>query len=174
MNRRTMMLLFDEFVYIDTDRTNIQSVTGNLREVSGQNLIIPHWDGNLVKEVVRQTLATLTRDIDEHLRDQTLTVEVLNGTAINGLAGRTAEMLRSFGYDVISIANADRNNYENTLIIHRSGDENMVSDFAGVIRCTNIQEDFSLYEEDALSREYKADLTLVIGRNFNGRFVTGN
>jgi anionic cell wall polymer biosynthesis LytR-Cps2A-Psr (LCP) family protein len=174
MNRRTMMLLFDEFVFIDTDRTNIQSVTGNLREVSGQMLIIPHWDGNLVKEVVRQTLATLTRDIDEHLRDQTLTVEVLNGTAVNGLAGRTAEMLRSFGYDVISIGNADRNNYENTLIIHRSGDENMVRDFAGVIRCSNIQQDFALYEEDNLSREYKADLTLLIGRNFNGRFVAEN
>jgi anionic cell wall polymer biosynthesis LytR-Cps2A-Psr (LCP) family protein len=174
MNRRTMMLLFDEFVFIDTDRTNIQSVTGNLREVSGQMLIIPHWDGNLVKEVVRQTLATLTRDIDEHLRDQTLTVEVLNGTAINGLAGRTAEMLRSFGYDVISIGNADRNNYENTTVIHRSTDENMVRDFAGVIRCTNIQQDFASYEEDDQSREYKADLTLLIGRNFNGRFVEGN
>jgi anionic cell wall polymer biosynthesis LytR-Cps2A-Psr (LCP) family protein len=174
MNRRTMMLLFDEFVYIDTDRTNIQSVTGNLREVSGQMLIIPHWDGNLVKEVVRQTLATLTRDIDEHLREQTLTVEVLNGTAINGLAGRTAEMPRSFGYDVISIGNADRNNYESTVVIHRSGDENMVRDFAGVIRCDNIQQDLSLYEDDDQSREYKADLTLLIGRNFNGRFVEEN
>ena len=174
MNRRTMVLLFDEFIFIDTDRTNVQSVTGNLREVSGQNLIIPHWDGNLVKEVVRQTLATLTRDIDEHLRDQTLTVEVLNGTAINGLAGRTAEMLRSFGYDVISIGNADRNNYESTAVIHRSGDENMVRDFAGVIRCTNIQQDFAFYDEDDQSREYKADLTLLIGRNFNGRFVEGN
>jgi anionic cell wall polymer biosynthesis LytR-Cps2A-Psr (LCP) family protein len=174
MNRRTMMLLFDEFIFIDTDRTNIQSVTGNLREVSGQMLIIPYWDGNLVKEVVRQTLATLTRDIDEHMREQTLTVEVLNGTAVNGLAGRTAEMLRSFGYDVISIANADRNNYESTVVIHRSADENLVKDFAGVIRCTNIQEDFAFYEEDDQSREYKADLTLLIGRNFNGRFVEGN
>jgi anionic cell wall polymer biosynthesis LytR-Cps2A-Psr (LCP) family protein len=174
MNRRTMMLLFDEFVFIDTDRTNIQSVTGNLREVSGQMLIIPHWDGNLVKEVVRQTLATLTRDIDEHMRDQTLTVEVLNGTVINGLAGRTAEMLRSFGYDVISIGNADRNNYESTVVIHRSGDENLVRDFAGVIRCTNILQDFAFYEEDDQSREYKADLTLLIGRNFNGRFVAEN
>jgi len=174
MNRRTMTQLFDEFVFIDTDRTNIQSVTGNLREVSGQMLIIPHWDGNLVKEVIRQTLATLTRDVREQVREFTLTVEVLNGTAVNGLAGRTAEMLRSFGYDVISIGNADRNNYEETVIIYRAADEKMVRDFAGIIRCNNIQQEFTQYVEDDQSREYRADLTLLIGRDFNGRYVTGN
>jgi len=176
MNRRTMMLLFDEFVYIDTDRINIQSVGGTLREVSGQMLIIPHWDGNLVKEVTRQTLATLTRDIDEHLREQTLTIEVLNGTDINGLAGRTAEMLRTFGYDIISIGNADSNNYESTIVYHRSGDERLVKTFADVIRCSNIEQVFTSYsggEEEAII-EYKADITLLIGRNFNGRYVTGN
>jgi anionic cell wall polymer biosynthesis LytR-Cps2A-Psr (LCP) family protein len=174
MTRRTMTQLFDEFVFIDTDRTNIQSVTGNLREVSGQTLIIPLWDGNLVKEVIRQTLATLTRDVRDQVREYTLTVEVLNGTAVNGLAGRTAEMLRSFGYDVISTGNADSNNYEDTAVIYRSADERMVKDFADIIRCSNIQHEYTQYEEDDQSREYRADLTLLIGRNFNGRYVTGN
>jgi anionic cell wall polymer biosynthesis LytR-Cps2A-Psr (LCP) family protein len=174
MTRRTMIQLFDEFVFIDTDRTNIQSVTGNLREVSGQMLIIPHWDGTLVKEVIRQTLATLTRDVRDQVREYTLTVEVLNGTAVNGLAGRTAEMLRSFGYDVISIGNADRNNYEDTTVIYRSADEIMAKEFAEIIRCSNIQHEYTQYEEDDQSREYRADFTLLIGRNFNGRYVTGN
>ncbi|MCL2759176.1 MAG: LCP family protein [Treponema sp.] len=179
IKQRTLMLLFDEFVNIDTDRTNIQSVGGNLREVSDQMLIIPHWDGNLVKEVVRQTLATLTREIEDHLIERTLTVEVLNGTAINGLAGRTAEMLRSFGYDVISIGNADRNNYESTVIFQRSGDDTMVRSFADVIRCNNIRRETVLEDDqdsDPVNQriEYKADITLLIGRNFNGRYVTGN
>ena len=171
INRRALMLLFDEFVYIDTDRTSIQSVGGNLREVSGQTLLIPHWDGNLVKEIVRQTLATLTSDRDEFVGEQSLTVEVLNGTAVNGLAGRTAEMLRSFGYDVISIGNADMNTYDSTVIIHRSGNDSLIKAFADVIRCTNIRREGQ--EEDFDSFEYKADITLLIGRNFNGRFVTG-
>jgi len=178
MNQRTLMNLLNEFVHIDTDRTNIQSVGGNLREVSGQMLIIPHWDGNLIKEIVRQTLATLTRDIEDHLIERTLTVEVLNGTAINGLAGRTAEMLRSFGYDVISIGNADRSNYESTVVIHHSGDDNLVNDFAGLIRCTNIRREAYLNDEQdndpSRIAEYKANVTLLIGRNFNGRFVVGN
>ena len=178
MNQRTLLRLFDEFVYIDTDRTNIQSVGGNLREVSGQMLIIPHWDGNLVKEVVRQTLGTLTRQVEDPFSEQIPTVEVLNGTAMNGLAGRTAEMLRSFGYDVISIGNADRSNYESTLIIHRSGDESMVRAFADVIRCDNIRNELDSRDEEDEQNihnfEYKADFTLIIGRNFNGRYVTGN
>jgi len=172
MNQRTLMLLFDELVYMDPDRTNVQSVGGNLREVSGQTLIIPHWDGNLVKEIVRQTLTSLTREVD--MGEMALTVEVLNGTAINGLAGRTAEMLRSFGYDVISIGNAERNDYDTTVIIHRSGEENLIREFAEIIRCTNIRREAFTQEdlEEDFSHEYKADLTLLIGRDFNGRNVT--
>jgi hypothetical protein len=176
MNQRTMMLLFNEFVNIDTDRTNVQSVGGNLREVSGQTLIIPHWDGNLVKEVVRQTLGTLTSAANDRLIEHSLTVEVLNGTETNGLAGKTAEMLRSFGYDIISIGNADRSNYERTVIIQRSDDDSMVKSFADVIRCDNIRKEIMPKENAAAgqSTEYKADITLLIGRNFNGRYVTGN
>jgi len=175
MNQRTLSLLFDEFVYIDTDRVNIRSVEGTLREVSGQMLVIPHWDGSLVREVVRQTQGSLTREAEDYLNERSLTVEVLNGTAINGLAGRTAEMLRSFGYDVISIGNADRNDYESTEIVHRSADEIMVKDFADLIRCGNIKSELSSLQEfsadDIQDFEYKADLTLIIGRNFNGRYV---
>jgi polyisoprenyl-teichoic acid--peptidoglycan teichoic acid transferase len=176
MNQRTMMLLFNEFVNIDTDRTNIQSVGGNLREVSGQALIIPHWDGNLVKEVVRQTLGTLTSEVNDRLIEHSLTVEVLNGTETNGLAGKTAEMLRSFGYDIISIANADRSNYERTVIIQRTDDDSMVKSFADVIRCDNIRKEIMPMESAGAGQsvEYKADITLLIGRNFNGRYVTGN
>jgi anionic cell wall polymer biosynthesis LytR-Cps2A-Psr (LCP) family protein len=179
MSQRTLMRLFDEFANIDTDRTNIQTVGGNPREVSGQTLIIPHWDGNLVKEVVRQTLGLLTRPAEGFDSDRNYTVEVLNGTAINGLAGRTAEMLRSFGYDVISIGNADRNNYEITEIIHRLDDENMVKTFADIIRCGNIRSEAQMHDnkedEGAIRNyEYKPDLTLVIGRDFNGRYVIRN
>ena len=178
MNQRTLMNLFNEFVHIDTNRTNIQSVGGNLREVSGQMLIIPLWDGNLIKEVVRQTLAALTREVEDHMIERSLTVEVFNGTSVNGLAGRTAEMLRSFGYDVISINNADRVDYDKTVVIQRGGDDNMVNAFADLIRCDNIRREKAPDEQAneiiIQNVEYKADITLLLGRNFNGRYVIGN
>jgi len=175
MNRRTLMQLFSEFANIDTGRLNVQSVAGDLREISGQMLVIPLWNGNLIKEVVRQTLGTLTREVEDYLAERTLTVEVLNGTPTNGLAGKTADILRNFGYDIISIGNADRNNYESTVIINRAGEESMVNAFADVIRCKNIRNEVSGMEEsNAQNFEYKADITLIIGRNFDGRYVTGN
>ncbi|MCL2243271.1 MAG: LCP family protein [Treponema sp.] len=179
MNQRTLVRLFDEFINIDTERTNIQSVGGSLREVSGQMLIIPHWDGSLVKEIVRQTLGTLTRQTENHLSERTVTVEVLNGTAVSGLAGRTAEMLRSFGYDVISIGNADHSNYESTVIVQRTGDEGMAIAFADIIQCSNIRREFYVPDENEDEQsiqnyKYIADFTLIIGRNFDGRYVTGN
>jgi anionic cell wall polymer biosynthesis LytR-Cps2A-Psr (LCP) family protein len=180
LNQRTRIRLFDEFSDIDLDRVSIQSVGGNLREVSGEMLLIPYYDGNLVKEIVRQTLATLTNPIDGSLSDRVFTVEVLNGTTITGLAGRTAEVLRGFGYDVISIGNADPPSYDTTVIVDRSGVEGMVQNFAEIIRCNNINYEAAPVggnpeEEQTLqSMEYRADISLIIGRDFNGRYVTGN
>jgi anionic cell wall polymer biosynthesis LytR-Cps2A-Psr (LCP) family protein len=179
LNLRAQNRLLDEFAAIDMDRVPIQAVGGNWREVSGKMLLIPHYDGNLVKEIVRQVLATLTSPTDGSLTDRIITVEVLNGTSVTGLAGRTAEILRGFGYDVISIGNADHTGYEKTLIIDRSGIEGMVNNLAGIIRCSNIASESQMRdnpeEEFALHYlEYRSDFTLIIGRDFNGRYVIGN
>jgi hypothetical protein len=107
-------------------------------------------------------------------------VEILNGTAVTGLAGRTADLLRGFGYDVISIGNAGRNDYETTEIIDRSGHDAMVRTFADIIRCRNIHFDAHAEENIELgieiniqNLEYRSDFTLIIGKDFNGRYVTG-
>jgi len=179
LTQRTRTRLFDEFAVMDMDRINIQAVGGNLREVSGQMLLIPYYDGNLVKEIVRQALTTLTSPVDGSLSDRVFTVEVLNGTTVTGLAGRTADVLRGFGYDIISIGNADHTGYEKTVIIDRSGNEGIAKNFAGIIRCNNIN--FESHNGDNAegdlamqNLEYRSDFTLIIGRDFNGRYVVGN
>jgi anionic cell wall polymer biosynthesis LytR-Cps2A-Psr (LCP) family protein len=176
MNRKTMERLFDEFAGIDTDRVSVQSVGGNIKEVSGQNLILPHWDGNLIKEIVRQSLGALVRPVEGSLSERVFTVEILNGTAVNGLANRTAELFRSFGYDVISVTNADRNDYAQTRIIDHLGLEEAAGAFADIIRCQNISYDVLTGELEAEDMniqnfDYRADFTLIIGRDFNGRYV---
>ena len=169
--------LFDEFAGMDLDRVSIQSVGGNIREVSGQSLIFPHWDGNLIKEIARQTSAGLKQPFDDAMEERIFTVEVLNGTTVSGLAGRTADLYRSFGYDIVSIGNADRDNYENTIIIYRSGLEETIMEFGEVIRCSNIHYESSGFEDDETDLNIqnfkpRVDLTLIIGRDFNGRYVT--
>jgi anionic cell wall polymer biosynthesis LytR-Cps2A-Psr (LCP) family protein len=179
ITQRTRIRLLDEFAVMDMDRINIQAVGGYLREISGQMLLIPLDEGNLIKDIVRQTLSTLTSPVDGSLTDRVFTVEVLNGTSVTGLAGRTAEVLRGFGYDIISIGNADHASYERTVIVDRSGVEGIARNFAGIIRCTNInfesQSGDNVEGEFVIQNlEYRSDFTLIIGRDFNGRYVVGN
>jgi anionic cell wall polymer biosynthesis LytR-Cps2A-Psr (LCP) family protein len=178
MDRRTWQRLSSEFVFIDTDRTNIQSVGGNIREISGQTLLLPSWDGSLIKQIVSQNLGAITRQSEDSLSDRVFTVEVLNGTTINGLAGRTAELLRGFGYDVISIGNAERSDLERTEIIDRSAFTEGAAAFGEIIRCRNIRSETPLMENSEAEPEfqnfeYRSDFILIIGRDFDGRYVTG-
>jgi len=176
LNQRAKSRLLEEFARIDMDRITIQTVGGNLREVAGKIQLIPYYDGNLVKDIVRQVLGTLTNPSDGLHVDRVYTAEILNGTTVSGLAGRTAEILRGFGNDVISIGNAPRTDYENTVVIDRSGVDGAAEAFAAIIRCKNIIKENSGREspEAMQNVEYRSDFTLIIGRDFNGRYVIGN
>jgi hypothetical protein len=121
-------------------------------------------------------LGNLTRPAEGSLGDRIFTVEVLNGTSTAGLAGRTAQLFQAFGYDIISTANADHPAYEKTLIIDRSGYESVAKNFADIIRCININHEAGVREnpEDEFSlqnHEYRSDFTVIIGRDFDGRYV---
>jgi hypothetical protein len=56
----------------------------------------------------------------------------------------------------------------------------MVRTFADIIRCRNIRFDTQAAENIELgieitiqNLEYRSDFTLIIGKDFNGRYVTG-
>jgi anionic cell wall polymer biosynthesis LytR-Cps2A-Psr (LCP) family protein len=177
MSERERERLFDEYSNINMDRVSIQSVAGTIREVSGQTLLLPSYNGNLIKEVIRRTLVSLTSPIEGQFSDRVYTIEVLNGTTTNGLAGRTAELLRGFGYDVVSIGNTDIA-YDNTLIIDLLGYQVAAQNLGSIIRCSAIQVRTVDFEADGAEdidnmTQYKSDFILIIGRDFNGRYVAG-
>ena len=176
MNRHTQRRLFQSLSGLDIDRINIQAVAGNYREVSGERLLMPYYDGTVIRDVVRQAQRSLEQKTQGTL-ERVYTVEILNGTTTTGMASRTAELIQNFNYDVKRVDNADRNDYEQTEIIDRTGLENVVNSFAGVIRCKNIRYESRLLDENdpgIQNSEYQTDFTLIIGRDFNGRIVTGN
>ena len=178
MNNFTRKQLFNALAALDINRVSIQSVAGNYRQVSGQELLFPYYDGSVIKDIVRQTHQELSRENSGGLAERVFTVEILNGTITTGLATRTAELIRGFRYDVVSTGNADRNDYDKTEIIDSTGLEDAAQAFAGTIKCTNIRYRAAISELDAgsdeLLPEYKADFTLIIGKDFNGRTVTEN
>jgi len=178
LNERARVRLFDELAQMDMGRIGVHAVGGTESVISGQTQLVPLHGGNLIREVVLRTLASITRP--EEGADRHFTVEVLNGTTVTGLASRTAALLTEFGYDVISIGNAEHTDFERTVLIDRSGYEAIARNFANIIRLDNIvfetpDRDFFMSGELALQHtELRSDFTLIIGRDFNERHVVGN
>ncbi|MBU2229117.1 LytR C-terminal domain-containing protein, partial [Patescibacteria group bacterium] len=55
------------------------------------------------------------------VKRENATIEIHNGTKINGLAAKTAETLRTAGYNVVAIGNAAEQNNETTTIYDLTG-----------------------------------------------------
>jgi anionic cell wall polymer biosynthesis LytR-Cps2A-Psr (LCP) family protein len=175
----TLDRFFTTLAAIDAERVTSQGIGGNYRDVSGEQFLIPHYDGSLIKDIVSETVSGLLRPADSLSGGRLFSVEVLNGTTTAGLAGRTAELLKSFGYDVIRVGNVEGSQHNQTLVIDRTGVGEYGEAFASIIRCKNIQleaPDAELEEGGVGMRAedvgYRADFTLVLGWDFNGRYTS--
>ncbi|MGB4585526.1 MAG: LytR C-terminal domain-containing protein, partial [Rectinemataceae bacterium] len=155
--------LIKEISRLDADSILLQKITGMYRNVEGESLFFPFYDGELARDMLKQTLNAMSASSVASSSRKIYTVEILNGTSERGLAARTAEIFGSFGYDVVAVGNADALDYPKTVLIDRFGDKEALSTIAAVIKCTNLSE----------AAEYKgtikADYTIILGKDFNGR-----
>ncbi len=162
--------LFSEVSSIDAERLIPQAITGSLREVDGKMLLFPYYDGQLIKDVCKQNVSALVSSNEiEHSRIYVL--EIQNGTTVQGLAKNTAALLQSVGYDVLGMVNADKNDYENTIIIDHIGNQEIAQSLAGFIRCENVVTDEVLHDDAGLEANSLVDFSLILGKDFDGRYV---
>ncbi|MGD9939378.1 MAG: LCP family protein [Clostridia bacterium] len=157
--------LFGELARLDSDRVVLQRLTGTPRTVEGIPLLFPHYDGELVRDIVKQTLNALLNAEAIAVSDKVFTVEILNGTTERGLAQRTAEIFQGFGYEVVSVGNASSTDVANTRVLDRYGDPAAAATLANVIRCTVIES-----ATETPSTGAAADFIIILGKNFNGRY----
>jgi len=155
--------LLKEISKLDADTVLLQKITGMYRSVEGQSLFFPFYDGELARDMLKQTLNAMSASNVTSSNSKIYTVEILNGTTEKGLAARTSDIFESFGYDVVAVGNAATLDYKKTVVIDRFGDKEALSSVAGVIRCANFSE----------AAEYKgsikADYSIILGKDFNGR-----
>lgn len=154
--------LFEEFVRLEADRIVLQRLTGANRYVEGKLLLFPYWDGELVKDIVKQSLNALLNADATAIADKVFTLEILNGTATRGLAQKTADIFESFGYEVVSVGNAESSDVAKTSVIDRYGDLVSATSVANVIRC-------KIVEAEAIPSASPADFVIILGKDFNGR-----
>ena len=146
-----------------------QTITGSSRNVDGKALLFPYYDGQLIKDVFKQTTTALV-SASGTVSSRVYVLEIQNGTNVQGLARNTAALLQSAGYDVLSMINADANDYEKTIIIDHIGNTDEAKSLADFIRCKNIITD-EIKENEDLEADSLVDFTIVLGKDFDGRYV---
>lgn len=89
-------------------------------------------------------------------------VEVLNGSGVNRAGQGAAERLRELGFDVVDIRNADRHDYEETLVLDRVG----VPEYAeAVARKLGVDTPVEQRNGDLL-----LEVTVILGRDLAAEY----
>ena len=170
LNEEEEITLFEAIADVDAESILKQTITGSLRRVDGQQLLMPDNNGEFIKEAVKQT-TNLLASTDGTLTSRVYVLEIQNGTTTQGLARNTAILFQNASYDVLSPVNAPRNDYEETVIIDHLGNMDVAKIVGDFIHCTNIREATPEEEAESSSLDAGVDFTIILGRDFDGRYV---
>lgn len=167
LSARALRAFFAEMSQLETDQINFARVIGREQQVEGTLVLFPTEDGELVRIQVQQRSQAIARTEDVRQEDLVITVEVLNGTDINGLARRAANYLETFGIVVpaTSVRNADNDEYLSTVVLDRKGRPDVAQRVAEIIRCDRT---YSRVGDDV---DPTIDVTIILGQDFDGKHV---
>ena len=171
LKKNAFLSFFGIFTKLDTERIVFQRVLGTNRLVGEKNLLFPHYEGNLLRETVQQTIGSLANTEVISADELNVIMDILNGTGQTGLASRTAQVFKSFGYDVSRIANFEENILEKTVIVSLNGDRTIAEKVAEIIHCNEISyEPDNYFENDINTALNNAEIIIILGKDFDGRY----
>jgi len=167
LDQENLQNLLQFFSVLDPSSVITQRVLGNERLVQTPEgeipLLFPHFDGQLSRDAFRQTVVSLSQAPNLGTDITSIRVEVLNGTRVTGLAGRTRDLLLNYGVQVVGIGNADDQDVEFTQIIYHTNQQ-LGARIGELIRGRRIIPGTGSFFEGV-------DVTLILGRDFDGWFV---
>ena len=97
------------------------------------------------------------REDDDPECEVPVIVEVLNGCGVSGVADKVAARLRGKDFDVMFVGNADDFNYEETLIVDRSGACSKAITVARALEVENVVQQ--------VRESFFVDVSVVVGRD---------
>src|SRR3989304_667016 len=83
-------------------------------KINGMYVLQPKNGVASIQEFVRQFF------LEPYIISESAQIQILNGTTRLGIAQRVADWLMTFGYNVSSVKNADKNDYSKTVIVDYS------------------------------------------------------
>ena len=166
LTRRGVEAFVREMTELKGDEFTFSRAMGREQVVDGVTILFPAEDGQQLTDRLSQRLGSIAT-LETTEDDLTITVEVLNGTARSGLARQAAAHLESFGIVVppTAIGNADRDDHEHTVVLDRRGKPGAAARIADLLRCRRVEP-----PEDGAG-EASVDVTVILGRDFDGKYV---
>jgi hypothetical protein len=131
---------------------------------NGAQVLIPIRDK--IRTVVDEVFSTTTQATEEEIEGKDKLAEegariiVHNGSAISNVAAQTSALLKEHGLQVVEFGNAERFDYQNTIIVDYTGKEHTIQYLAQLLDIPqeNIQPFTGSYSE--------IDIRLIIGADF--------
>lgn len=170
-NEEDLLKLFQYISQVDTERFEYISVAGNERVVDGKTLLMPFRNGEYIKDVVKKGINSIISPSGT-ANARPYVMRILNGTNRKGLAHNTRILLQGAAFEVLDIGNAgDEEEVEETYIIDHIGQREAAMGIGEFIHCTKIiEEEIKDGDNENVSN---VDFTLVLGQDFDGRWVSG-
>lgn len=124
------------------------------QNIGGASALVPkNGDWFSLRTYVRNLM------LDGYLKREGATVTVLNGTGVPGLGEQTADILRSYGYKVVKVGTADRDDYEQTKIIDYSNNNKRYT-------LSYLQRRFGVTAERQTPQPGDSDITIIVGNDY--------
>ncbi len=146
--------------YVKSDFTTAQTITlvkflFNVREDKIQKIELSAGDIDN-----HLTLASLFGDhlVDTRLYEERLSVQVLNGTVVSGVAGLVSRYIENMGGRVVGMGNTREQDSENSYILARNPEAYSVRRLSWLFNIPEIRE-----YSDTYGIRDRADITIVIG-----------
>lgn len=168
LSQENMLALNDVIPTYPIDKLFYQRINGIIRKVmldgEEKSILFINSEVGSISKIV-DFFQKQIRNSAVALEKNKVTISILNGTVINGLARRVKEAYQAAGFQVISVGNASRNDIKKTSIIDRVGNKVSTELAAQVIGVRNIITDISTVDSSG------ANITLILGEDFDGERV---
>jgi LCP family protein required for cell wall assembly len=127
---------------------------------TGASVLVPNRDK--VRALVNEVFDLPSPENGELVKEEAATVEVLNGAGAPGLAAQMAAFLQEQGFNVVNIDNADRSDYDKTVIVDYIGKPNTVALLSQLL---NVPSDEVLMEIG--QQPGSAVIRIIVGKDFS-------
>lgn len=148
MNPKDLLYLAKFASDLDFDGVEMATLPGTPDTIGG----ISYWVADPVKT------AEVVRDVFFPSDASLPTVTVLNGSGVAGAAANAAEVLKQRGYEVKSVGNAERFDYDSSEVINHHGSDEGAQQIAALVNSQVVRQ-----EQDESA---PADVTVIVGRDF--------